>query len=180
MQDNNLYQLVEGFDMLGEFLAFLFQSEQSMYFLVLVIFAVMFKYLLTGLMKKLPMFEGSGDRDLNTSGSVVAWCISLLSVMAIGWQTREMGMGAFVTAMVGPYGVFMAVVLGLMLGYGIWKNLDGYRAGVRRMWAILGGALVYFWMLGFIINDTGLLGLFIVLTLLGFAAAGLTHLFGKE
>ena len=148
-------EMVEGFHTIGEFLNKVFKDKYAMYFLVLLTLWLLLNSLLKALLKKIPMFEGDGDRPVNAQGSVVAGTISLLMVLGIAWQARKEGPEAIVTAFAGPYGYYAIVLLTMLAGYLVYKNTENLSDKTRTALTAVGASIVYFYLTGYIYEGTG-------------------------
>lgn len=146
--------LVEGFEMLGEFVRGVIESPDAMYFIVLLLLLLMMVSIVKRLLGKIPFFEGDGDLPVNTQGNIVAWCLSLLAILALGWSMRNQGPEAVVRTILGPYGFWATILVTVLAGYAIYANTEqaAYRA-TRWCFTLLGSSVVFGWMTG-LINES--------------------------
>jgi len=173
-------ELLEGLDMLGELFEGIANSPYAMYFIVLIVFTVLFWNILRALLSKVPMFAGDGDQKVNTYGNITAWCISILAILSIGWNMRGQSVDAVVNALAGPQGVFMVMILGLVLGYSLYKGFEGYKKAVRVAIALFGSGTIYVWLLGYTQRSTGYLQMYWLLSIIAFIVGIVLHFKGRD
>ncbi len=174
MADQGMTDLVDGFKTLGKFIHEIFKSKYALYFLVMTVCTVMCAFLFKALLSKIPMFEGSGDQKVNTYGNVISWCLALLAMASLGWQTKG-EVDALVNGLAGPWGVFMIVALSMLAGVGMYKNMESSAERVRRWAAIVVGGLVFFWITGSVLQDWGWLWAFLIAIIVGVALGFATN-----
>jgi hypothetical protein len=162
MVDQGITDMVDGFKTLGEFIHKIFESDYALYFIVLATLIIMFTYIFKMLLSKMPMFEGTGDQKVNSFGNVISWCLSLLAIISIGWQTKEAGVKGLINGFAGPWGAFIIIAISMFAGYGVYKNLENSSNRVRRWAATVVGGLIFFWMTGNIFGGWGWLWMFII------------------
>jgi hypothetical protein len=155
--DSGFKQLAGGLENLGSGIRAIITKEDAAFFIVMVILSILFATLYKALLKKIPLFEGSGDTPVNSSGNVVAWCLSLLSVFAIGWYTKDQGTKAVIDGIAGPFGVWVIVLMLGFLGWGVYSNLESFPTRWRFGYTIFTCILVYLVLIkGFFNGDWGL------------------------
>jgi len=179
MAGEDFGELLEGFDMLGQLVEGITRSEYAMYFLVLTVISVLFATLLRALLSKVPMFEGEGDKKVNGFGNTIAWCISLLSVMSIGWGMRDKSTEYVVTTLSGPYGGFMIFLGCITLAYCLYKGMEAYYKWVRIVFAAVPTGFLYLWFLKFS-ADVDYLSGYVLLCGIAFIVGFLILAFGKD
>jgi len=162
MVDPGITDMMEGFETLGQFIHEIFNSPYALFFVVMAVITVLFAFIFKLLLSKIPMFEGTGDKKVNSFGNVISWCLSLLAVISIGWQTKEAGVEGLINAFGGPWGTFIVVALSILAGYATYKNLESASDKVRRWASGLVGGTVFFWMAGNIMGNTKFFWIFIV------------------
>jgi hypothetical protein len=157
MADTGYFQLAGGFDSVGKGINLLFKSSYGVYFIVLLIITLLFKNIITSVIGKVPIFEGSGDQKVNASGNAIAWCISLLAVISIGYGMRNSGPDRVVTALAGPWGIFMIGALGVFVGYSIFKMCENLSKYSRWAWTIAVPLVICSWLYSYIIYSSPVL-----------------------
>jgi hypothetical protein len=134
----DIKDMSDGLAYIGEFLKQIMSDENAMLFLVLGIIALMLATLLRKLLGKIPLFEPQGDLPCNGQGTVIAWCMSLLSVLSIGWMAHTKGIGtaALVTAMVGPYSMYFIMLITILGTYWVFKGCENMPDKWRHFWTV--------------------------------------------
>jgi hypothetical protein len=133
----------------GKFLELVMKDENAMLFLVLLIVALMLATLLRKLLGKIPIFQGEGDAPCNGQGTIIAWCMTLLTVLSIGWNAyqKKIGTTALVSAMVGPYSLYFILLLSAFGTYWVYKACENMADKWRRFWTVAMFCFCIGWLL---------------------------------
>lgn len=138
----------DGFNVLGEFISGLFKSENTLalYFVVLLLMTVVIWSILKVILSKVPIFKGEGDATLNAPGNIIAWCISLLTIISIGWQMREKGGPEYmIEALTGPYGNIVMFAAMIILAYSTYQGMEDQDKWSRILYSFGPALAIYFW-----------------------------------
>lgn len=149
---NEFADLAEGLGQFGQMFEAIFKNEYAVYFIVLFILALMINSLLKKLLSKIPIFEGDGDREVNKSGNVISWCISILCIISLGWSTKNQGPGSIVNAFAGPWGSFLIIILAFLAGYSTYKSTENCRPVVQKACSFAAAAFVISYLGSFLLG----------------------------
>ena len=84
MVEQGITSMVEGFNSIGNFIYEIIRKPYAMYFISLFFFTLLIVTIIKTALKRVPLFEGSGDSIVNPQGNIIAWCIGLLSSLSLG------------------------------------------------------------------------------------------------
>ncbi|MFT4303301.1 MAG: hypothetical protein ACMXYG_01940 [Candidatus Woesearchaeota archaeon] len=150
VSDPAINDLIEGIRILGEFVKGIFQNEMALFFVLLTILTIMIWNLVRILLSRVPVFKGSEQNTVNSQGNIVAWCISLLSVISIGWGfIKEPGssVDAFISAITGPWGVLIIFATCAFLAWSIYSGMQNSDNITRLLFSLTIAGGLYFYLM---------------------------------
>lgn len=115
----------------------LLSNEYIQFGASIIILTIMVRAIFAAGLKRVPIFGGSGGEGINKFGNTVSWSLSLLSSLAIVYNAPSKDIGSLVSRILGPYGMYVGVVLGVALF--IWiRQMTGGRNNISLMLGGLG------------------------------------------
>lgn len=171
----DIKELVGGLETIGQFIRKVTESKYAMYFITLLVFMILCATLLRTIMSRVPLFKGDGDKAVNSFGNTIAWCISILATLSIGWQMRNKGVDVIVNALAGPYGVFLIMLLVGATVYGAYSASQGQPQSIRMFWGLLVGGLLMAFLNYFAFHDSIYMWIFFVSVAIGGNIIALKH-----
>lgn len=155
--------LIEAIDSLGQLVADIHKSEYAMYVLTLSILCFLLVTILKVVLKKIPIF--SEGEDVNKYGNIVAWCISLLSILGIGWnmwQQQGQTVNGIVNSLISPYGSFIIIFFTMAAAYAGYSNAKDFAKWPKIAWTLIPGITVFFFMYGYTSGNPELASVFLI------------------
>jgi hypothetical protein len=133
----DITEMKDGLAYIGKFLELVMNDENAMLFVVLTILVLMLATLLRRMLGKLPLFQADGDLPCNSQGTIIAWCMSLLCVISLGWfaHENEQTTEQLVNTLIGPYSMYFIILLTVLGTYWVYKACENMSDDWRMFWS---------------------------------------------